>query len=57
MEIAVTIQGKDDSIFSPSKKVNVIVNVNFSKKKRPVDYVCEFGFDKKSNLWFMLNSI
>lgn len=55
IEQSVTASEKTD--FNIIEKLIVLTNVKFSEQKQPVVFQCEFGLEKKSSNWFMMNAI
>jgi hypothetical protein len=43
--------------FNIVEQRSILTHVKFSKEERPVSYECEFGREKESNKWFVLNAI
>lgn len=43
--------------FNIVEQRSILTHVKFSKQDRPVSYECEFGREKESNEWFILNAI
>ncbi|MGI1999490.1 hypothetical protein [Shewanella frigidimarina] len=45
------------AVFNIVEQRSILTHVKFSKQDRPVSYECEFGREKESNEWFILNAI
>lgn len=43
--------------FNIVEQRSILTHVKFSKQERPVSYECQFGREKESNKWFILNAI
>jgi hypothetical protein len=43
--------------FNIVEQRSILTHVKFSKQDRPVSYECQFGREKESNKWFVLNAI
>ena len=43
--------------FNIVEQRSILTHVKFSKEDRPVSYECQFGREKESNEWFILNAI